>query len=634
MLPSLSLSCLAAHLCEAMARRTSRIAAILLTVACAAGTCVQAAADPPEPRSADAEYAALLLSEWKQAAGGAAWDSVRSVHLSGVASQGGLRGPQHEWTDLLNGRYVVRFRRPPLAGADGFDGRERWTEDASGRAWVVGDRESREAALTIAFQRSLGYWYPARNPAVITRVPPLEAESTVDILRIAPVGGRPFDVWLDARTHLPVRLVEQTDGGRRETTFDGYRSTAGVMLPFAIRTSDGDPQFAVATRVERYEFNVPTPASRFRLPRPPDDFHLPRSQSSTTVPFTLVDGHIHLAVYVNDRGPFDALLDTGGQASLAPQLAQEVGIRATGAFEEHSSSGVFTQAYGAAESLRIGDAVIKRPVFSVFQQDNAQILLGHEVFQRFAVRVDSSSNTLTLTLPQFLTVSAGATAVPFRFHDRMPEIDATVDGFPGVLGVDSGQSSALDLNGPFVAEHGLVSRYHATISATAVGVVGQSRTLLYARIPGIDLAGLTLRGIVSFLEVQDVGAAASRYVDGYIGQGLLKRFTVTYDYSRQQLLFEPTAGFDQPDTFSRSGLWLAKEGTGWRVARLLEHGPGEAAGLRVADFISAIDGMTNEQLDFAALARLTRQPVGTVVSVTVQRDSAVMTLQLVLRDVL
>ena len=614
--------------------KVGRIAAILLLGSGAARICAQDAAVVSVARTADAERVASLLAEWKQAAGGAAWDRVRTVHMTGTTSEGGLRGPQEEWTDLLTGRYRVSFRRAPLGGADGFDGHEVWTADATGRAWVIGDREGREGAVSTACQRSLASWYPVRCPATLTLVPPDASEPGVDILHVVPDGGRPFDVWLDVRTHLPTRLSEPTDGGVRLTLFDDYRTTAGLTLPFAIETSDGDPQFAVITRVKRYEFNVPAPASRFARPPPPADHHLRRGLTSTTVPFTLVDGHIHLNVYLNQQGPFDALLDTGGQASLTPNLARQAGIHASGAFLEHSSSGVFTQSYGAAALLRIGDAVIERPVFSVFEQDNAPILLGHEVFQRFAVRVDPVSRTLTLSSPQALTAPAGAVTLPFRFHDRMPEIDATIDGFPGVLGVDSGQSSALDLNGPFVADHGLVGRYHATIGATAVGVVGQSRTLLYARVPTLGLGGLTLHGIISFLEVTEVGAPASRALDGYIGQGLLQRFIVTYDYSGQRLLLEPTAGFDRPDVFSRSGLWLSREGTGWRVARVLERGPGEEAGLRVGDTISAIDGLTNDQLDFPALARLTRQPVGTVVSFTVRRDSADVVLKLVLRDVL
>lgn len=588
----------------------------------------------PRPRLSGRPPPAQLIAQWKQAAGGAAWDAIRTLHLVGVGSQGGLSGPQEEWTDLETGRYLMRFRRPPLAGADGFDGRVVWTRDASGRAWVLGDRQAQLTARTRAFQRAQSWWYPERGAATVSRGAPPPGAGPVDVVHVAPADGRPFDVWLDPDTHLPMRLVEATEGGARETTFGDYRRVGGVVVPFAIETREEDAAFAVKTTVGRYAFNLPIPAARFAPPRPPADAHLLGGRTSTTVPYTLVDGHIHIPAYVNGRGPFDALLDTGGQAALTPSRARQVGIRAQGAFGQHSSSGTFTQAYGQARSLGIGKAVIDRPLFSVFQQDNAELLLGHEVFQRFVVRVDPTARTVTLSLPGSFAPPPGAVIVPFRFHDRMPEIDALIDGVPGVLAVDSRQSSALDLNAPFVAAHGLVERYHATIGATAVGVVGQGRTLLYARVPALEFAGLRLPGIVSFLEVEEVGAAASDALAGFLGQGLLNRFIVTYDYAGLRLVLEPTAGFDQPDTFPRSGWWLAKAGSGWTVTRVLEHGSAAEAGLKVGDRLLAINGQSSDALDSAALARLTREPPGTVVPVTVERDGATTVVAVVLRDVL
>ena len=158
--------------------------------------------------------------------------------------------------------------------------------------------------------------------------------------------------------------------------------------------------------------------------------------------------------------------------------------------------------------------------------------------------------------------------------------------------------------------------------------------LLYARLPRVEVGDLALPGIVSLLEVNPVGSGASRHLAGDFGHGFLQRFAVTYDYSHRRLLVEPTAGFDQPDTFSRSGLWLARDGTRWKVTRVLEHGPGAEAGPVVGDQIGTIAGLSSDQLDPAALSKLTRQPAGTRLPVTIRRDAVVRAVDIILRDVL
>ena len=416
--------------------------------------------------------AAPLLAAWKRATGGSAWDRIRSLEIVSDGAQGGLHGPQREWRDVLLGHYRASFRRPPLAGADGFDGHEVWTADATARVWVLGDRDSRETALNAAFVVALAYWYPERFPGAAARVVTPPGAIDFDVVSITPAGSHPFEIWLDRATHLAARVIDIGDESRREVAFEDYRRVNGLLLPFAVGTSDGNADKAVVIRVTRYRLNRSLPDSLFRIPRPPRDFRLRAGRTSTTVPFTLVNGHVHLPVYVNGKGPFDGLLDTGGQATVRPDPAAATGIRSVGRFEQHSSSGVFEPSYGRAATLAIGDAVIDGPLVSVFQQDNAQIIVGHEVFQRFSVRIDPTERTVTLSLPEALKPGANAIALPFRFHQRLPEVDARVDGIAGAFGIDSGQNSALDLNDPFVVEHQLVDRFRAEIPATAVGVVG------------------------------------------------------------------------------------------------------------------------------------------------------------------
>ena len=61
--------------------------------------------------------------------------------------------------------------------------------------------------------------------------------------------------------------------------------------------------------------------------------------------------------YVNDKGPYDFILDTGAGISLvSPRLAGHLGIAATGSEERFGAGGKVKVSLGKIESLAIGEA--------------------------------------------------------------------------------------------------------------------------------------------------------------------------------------------------------------------------------------------------------------------------------------
>ena len=52
---------------------------------------------------------------------------------------------------------------------------------------------------------------------------------------------------------------------------------------------------------------------------------------------------------------------------------------------------------------------------------------------------------------------------------------------------------------------------------------------------------------------------------GNIGNEILRRFKVTFDYSRAQMILEPNNAIDQPDEFDMSGLSPLAEESDLRV---------------------------------------------------------------------
>ena len=69
----------------------------------------------------------------------------------------------------------------------------------------------------------------------------------------------------------------------------------------------------------------------------------------------------------------------------------------------------------------------------------------------------------------------------------------------------------------------------------------------------------------------------------HIGSGLLKRFVVTFDYSRQRIYFARHARSGEADRFDRSGLWINRDRAGYRIDGVVNGSPAAEAGLREGD---------------------------------------------------
>jgi hypothetical protein len=60
--------------------------------------------------------------------------------------------------------------------------------------------------------------------------------------------------------------------------------------------------------------------------------------------------------------------------------------------------------------------------------------------------------------------------------------------------------------------------------------------------------------VVVAIGMQSHGAFADRYTGGNIGGGVLKRFTVTFDYGRKLMILEPNADYAAAEPYDRSGM--------------------------------------------------------------------------------
>jgi C-terminal processing protease CtpA/Prc len=129
------------------------------------------------------------------------------------------------------------------------------------------------------------------------------------------------------------------------------------------------------------------------------------------------------------------------------------------------------------------------------------------------------------------------------------------------------------------------------------------------------------------------GAFANPDLSANLGGGVLKRFSVTFDYDARKMYLVPNADFDKPDTFDRSGTWIMGDGEALKVVAVAPSGAAEKAGLKVGDRIVAIDGAPAKSKSVSDWRGTWRErPAGTHVKLKVAGGGAERNVDLVLID--
>ena len=235
------------------------LVAALVLIGLAAGPAL--AADDPAAR------AAALLAQAKAASGGAAWDELGGWHESGAAIVGDAQGTYDTWCDLHRMGMANHHVLGGSAQTRGFDGTTVWVSDNTGPARTSQAPQALATARQGAYVSAWGFFFPERFPAERIYIGSATVDSAdFDIVQATPSGGLPMELWIDHKTHLVTRMVDRSGPRTAVAVLSDFRNLGGVLTPFLVAESDGDPKHTLELHIDAIDFSPIDPA-RFAPPR-------------------------------------------------------------------------------------------------------------------------------------------------------------------------------------------------------------------------------------------------------------------------------------------------------------------------------------------------------------------------------
>jgi hypothetical protein len=572
---------------------------LALLLAGAAVPAASFAATPSQAATAAVDPAAKPLVDayvaWR---GGAAFEAMTSVHETGALETAGLKGAWQRWASRDGRDHDVYDLGGAFTGAAALLPNGSWNQDQG----VV---EDMPAASVDDGRRELAMEFGdamrGRGGASVTRL----ADETRDgrtwaVLRIGFGDADTYDALIDAKTGelLGWKVVEN----RRERFMHmgDWRMVDGVRMAFLSEELHANPGENVVQRLDAVEINRPLDAALFARPQTRKMAVFAGGKAGTDpVPFDFFNANrIYIPATVNGR-PVKVLLDSGADSTVVDKaFAEAAGIKSEAKAVANGTGGQQEAGLVRNVKVEVGAMTLTSPTAAIIDLADVSkrlgmrldVVLGAEVFKQLVVDIDFKAHTIAFHQPDGFTPPAGAVMVPVTATGGVPTVPASIEGGPEVQwDFDIGNGSPLLVYPAYWQKHGMVDG--RTTSKTMGGAVGGQRPEILGTTRSLTFAGITFKDVPTTFTTPGASGVDADRAQGNIGLPVYSRFRLITDYPHSRLWLVPNAqDVAAPFRHDRSGLRLKVEGQGLKVDVVNSGSPAEAAGWKVGEVITAIDG--------------------------------------------
>jgi hypothetical protein len=384
-------------------------------------------------------------------------------------------------------------------------------------------------------------------------------------------------------------------------------------------------------------------------------FSLSDGKTKVTIPIEVYNNLIVIPVVLNGALPLKFILDTGVRTAILTQKAF-TDILNLSYSRKYTISGPggekLVDAYVTNNvSLELPGVMGRGHAMLVLEEDYLELrnylgtdvhgILGYELFSRFIVQVDYERKLLVLMLPERFKVRRKYKAIPIRIEDTKPYITTPVvlaDGtqLTAKLLMDSGASHGLMLD---PASDERIEVPEKIVSSVIGRGLGGEITGKVGRIKELHLGPFQLENIIANFpdpnSYFDSLKAGSTPRNGTIGGETLSRFTVIFNFPKEEIYLKKNSSFKKGFHYNLSGLMVKAKGSKLNVYEVTEvrrESVADKAGVREGDIILSINGLAANQISLNVVNALFNYKPHKKINLIIDRKGQRMKLEFRLED--
>ena len=370
-------------------------------------------------------------------------------------------------------------------------------------------------------------------------------------------------------------------------------------------------------------------------------------QPVATTTFEQYGDHIIIQLSVDDSEPLDFIFDTGAgitvlDLDVAKDLElifdhEELAKAAQGEIKslaiKHNK--IELNNYTLESDIKLNAASLKHLEISIGRDIDG--IIGYDLAHHHIVRVDNDNNKIEIYEGEY---PKNGEVIKFKSHMGIPTIKGSIklnndEVIKGSFFVNTGAGTTLDFNTPFSNKHDIIHKTGEHYSYL-VKDISNNETLHYeGRVKTLSLGDFEFEALPIGISQVKQGIQANSHVSGIIGNKLLQKFNILFDYPNNRLYFEKSQYFDSQVPVNCSGMdiQMNEEMSAVLIHQIIADSPASKLGLSVNDELVSINGKSAMDLSLVEIEQLLKK-AGETTTIEVKRNGSVESHTLKLKSLL
>lgn len=370
-------------------------------------------------------------------------------------------------------------------------------------------------------------------------------------------------------------------------------------------------------------------------------FYFKEKKQRNFLNFELIKNLIIIPIFINGKGPYNFLLDTGVGPMIItePTLMDTLGlknlrsIKIYGLGKGEEIDAFLTQELSAtvksAQIDFIPTAILKQDVFNLSSYLGKKIygIIGFYFFNSFVVKVNYTGKRLVFSSPEAKTRKKGH-KIPIVIENKRPYMMVNMltpqqIEISAKLIVDCGASHALTMEALYgkafpLPDSTIIANLGVGLSGPISGHIG--------RIPALTIGKFKFKNITSGFPAFEAVAAQIGYNtrNGNIGAEFLRRFDTIYDYPNNAMYLKPNQSYNQKFDHDMSGIEVYTDPNydkRYFIGRIEPGSPADKIGIKEQDEIISLDFKDIQSYSLEQITNLFKSENEKTVIIEIVRDN-------------
>lgn len=363
------------------------------------------------------------------------------------------------------------------------------------------------------------------------------------------------------------------------------------------------------------------------------------------IPFTIKKNYIFIKVSVNGSDSLDVIFDTGATSSvmvLNAATADKLGMSNGKAAKTAGAGGKAKNALKVPNNtIKIHNVEFKKvlcyciPLQHLEVEDGFKIdgIIGDILLTQYVVKINYDTKFIELYDKKEFVYNGTGIEVPIKviplihlsyLNGKIVLEDSTV--LEGKYLIDTGASLSLVFCSPFANKYALKNKFKRLITSYSKGITDDEVKMDIGKLAQFSVEGITFANLPASISEATKGVLSWKNFAGILGNEVLCKYNITYDYKRKKTYWETNSNTGSPFVFNSAGFKPAYTDTSKShivVSELYENSPATAAGLKIGDEIIKINNQDAKQLGVLKIKEMLNQP-GIALNIQIKRNKEIM----------